>query len=114
VPVNCGCCGTAPAKDGKGDKDDEARYYGAAPATVVVHVPANAKLSFDKVATRSNAAVRKFVTPSLRTGKTYYYTLTAEMVQDGQKVTASKRVAVRAGRETQVSLEFPAASVAQR
>jgi uncharacterized protein (TIGR03000 family) len=78
----------------------------AAPATVVVMLPGEAKLSIDGAATTSTSTRRVFVTPSLEPGQAYHYTLTGELVRAGQTVTATKQVEVRAGQETQVSLDF--------
>jgi len=84
----------------------------SAPATIVVSVPAEAKLSVDDVATQSTSATRVFASPALERGKEYYYTLKAEITRDGKSVTATKRVAVHAGEESRVSLDFPEASLA--
>lgn len=81
------------------------------PATIVVSMPAEAKLLIDDAATTSTAAVRVFASPSLEPGKDFYYTLKGELVRDGQTVLTSQRVKVRAGEETRVQLEFPLTSV---
>ena len=87
----------------------------SAPATIVVSLPVEAKLTVDGVATQSTSATRVFATPALDRGNEYFYTLTAEIAQNGKPVTATKKIAVRAGEETRVSLEFPSAeTVAQR
>jgi uncharacterized protein (TIGR03000 family) len=83
-----------------------------APATLVVRVPADAALSINGVATRSAAATRTFVSPSLQPGKEFHYTLKAEAVRDGRKVAATQRVAVRAGERKEVVLAFGPAGVA--
>jgi uncharacterized protein (TIGR03000 family) len=75
----------------------------AAPATITVSVPADAKLFVDDAATTSVSETRTFTSPTLNTGKDYHYTLKAEIVRQGQKLTASERVTVRAGEETKVS-----------
>ena len=85
-----------------------------APATIVVRVPADAALSINGVATRSTAPTRTFVSPSLQPGKEFHYTLKAEAVRDGQKVAATRRVAVRAGERKEVVLEFGPAGAAGR
>src|SRR5262249_57978059 len=59
----------------------------AAPANVIVSLPAEAKLQIDGVQAKSTAAVRSFVTPALTPGQNFYYTLTAEMVRDGKTLT---------------------------
>ena len=86
-----------------------------APATIVVSLPAEAKLSVDGAATQATSTTRVFATPALDRGNEYFYTLTAEIARNGKTVTATKKIAVRAGEETRVSLEFPSAeTVAQR
>jgi uncharacterized protein (TIGR03000 family) len=85
-----------------------------APATIVVNLPAEAKLSVDDHVTTSTSATRVFTSPNLTPGQDFSYTLTGEIVRDGKPVVATKRISVRAGEETRVSLEFPVASVASR
>jgi len=74
------------------------------PATIVVSLPEGAKLSVDGVATKSTTAVRTFATPALPAGQSYYYTLTAEVVREGQTLTATEQVTVRAGETSTVTL----------
>jgi len=126
---NCGgyVCGGAPAyvapaaempapgkkqekKEEKKKDKEEANV--PSPATIVVTLPADAKLMIDDTATTSTSATRVFVSPSLNPGQEYHYQLTAELNRDGQKVTTTKQVAVRAGVETRVQIEFPLSSVA--
>jgi uncharacterized protein (TIGR03000 family) len=98
-------------KDGK-DKEEV-----NAPATLIVSVPADAKILIDGAATTSTSATRTFVTPELVPAKTFVYTLTAEVVRDGQKLTASEKVTVRAGEETRVNFaaeKFTATTVAAK
>lgn len=95
--------GKKPEKIKKPPEEKEANV--PAPATIVVSLPANAKLSIDDHATTSTSAVRSFVSPALEQGKSYIYTLKAEIDQDGKTVTLSKRVKVTAGAETRVSFE---------
>jgi uncharacterized protein (TIGR03000 family) len=73
-------------------------------ATIVVSLPEGAKLMVDGVATRSSAAVRTFTTPTLNAGQSFYYILTAEIVREGQKLTTTEQVTVRANETTNVSL----------
>jgi uncharacterized protein (TIGR03000 family) len=86
----------------------------AAPATIVVTLPADAKLTVDDSPTASTSSPRVLVSPTLEPGKEFHYTLKGEILRDGKTVTATQRIAVRAGEETRVNLEFPTASVAQR
>src|SRR5436853_31073 len=49
----------------------------AAPATIVVSLPADATLKVDGVATKATSDVRTFATPILPIGQSFHYTLTA-------------------------------------
>jgi uncharacterized protein (TIGR03000 family) len=75
-----------------------------APATIIVTVPAAAKVTIDGVATTSTSSRRVFVSPELSSEKEYHYTLQAEFEQEGKPVSVKKVVAVRGGRQTEVSL----------
>jgi uncharacterized protein (TIGR03000 family) len=85
----------------------------AAPATVIVSLPAETKLAIDGAPTTSTSERRVFISPSLEPGKTYHYTLTGELVREGRTMTSTKQVEVRAGEQTQVNLDF-SETVAQR
>lgn len=80
------------------------------PAKIRVTLPADATLTIDGQATKSTSANRWFVTPPLADGK-YAYTVKAEFVRDGMTITVEKQVWVRAGQETNVSLNVPAQAV---
>lgn len=75
-------------------------------ATIIVHLPADATLTIDGEATRSRSNLRTFITPSLEQGKTYTYTLRAEMNRDGRTQHVKKTVDVRAGQPTEVTMPF--------
>lgn len=123
---SCGCCGnvcdgcsTGTAVEEKKDKDDEEKMDDKegrlnAPAKLIVSIPAGAKLTINDAATKSTSARRVFVSPTLNAGKTYVYTLTAKIDVDGKTVTVSKKVDVRAGKTSTVSLNTEAAAVASR
>jgi uncharacterized protein (TIGR03000 family) len=83
-------------------------------ATLVVNLPADAKLLIDGQATSSETAHRVFETPALETGREFYYTLQAQVVRDGKTEVITQRVTVRAGEATEVRLEVPATAVAAR
>jgi uncharacterized protein (TIGR03000 family) len=85
-----------------------------AAATLLVRLPADARLTIDGDATVSTGAARRFASPPLPAGRTYYYTLTAEVLRDGRRLTVTDRVAVRAGQESAVELAPAAFSVAGR
>jgi uncharacterized protein (TIGR03000 family) len=86
----------------------------AAPATIVVSLPADATLRVEDYLTVSKTATRVFVSPALDAGKEFHYTLTGELQRDGKPVVSTKRITVRAGEETRVALEFPLAAVASK
>jgi uncharacterized protein (TIGR03000 family) len=86
----------------------------AAPATIVVTLPAEAKLTVDGNATQSTSDRRTFVTPALETGADFVYTLRAEVVQDGQVSIQTRDVTVRSGQTTEVSFTFASQGVASR
>jgi uncharacterized protein (TIGR03000 family) len=86
----------------------------AAPATLVVTLPADAKLTIDDASTTSTSSPRVFTSLDLPAGKDFYYTVRGDIIRNGQTITAQKRVRVRAGEETPVLLEFPTATVASK
>jgi uncharacterized protein (TIGR03000 family) len=102
-----------PVKE-SGEKKGEEMGQGPAPAIILVSLPADAQLTIDDYATTSTSASRRFVSPALKRGQDYHYTLTAKLTRDGKPVSTTKRIAVRAGEETRVSLEFPTATVAAK
>jgi uncharacterized protein (TIGR03000 family) len=77
---------------------------GPAPGTVSIALPADARLIFNGVAAQGTGDKRTYLTPVLNPGQDYQYVLTAEVVRDGQTVTATERVIVRAGTTTAVKL----------
>jgi len=104
--------GAEPEKIGK-PKAPKKETRGPAAATIIVSLPADAKLIVDDTATTSTSASRVLTPPELEPGQDYHYNLKAEVVLDGKTVTVAKQVAVRAGEQTSVSL-FPETSLAQR
>jgi uncharacterized protein (TIGR03000 family) len=88
--------------------------FGPAPATIIVHLPADARLKFDDTPTVSTYDRRVFTSPPLPPGKTFHYTLTAELQRDGKTINTSRTVEVRAGEDSEVYLEFPSPGVAGR
>ena len=79
------------------------------PATILVHLPADAKLTVDDHTTTATSATRQFITPPLERGRIFHYTLRAEFVRGSETILVRKKVPVRAGRETVVTLDFPRA-----
>jgi uncharacterized protein (TIGR03000 family) len=83
------------------------------PATVLVNLPADAKLTFNGWTSNNNSTTRRFRTPALEPGEEFAYTIRAELVRDGQTVVQNHRVVVRAGQETRVNIDFPAVLLSQ-
>jgi uncharacterized protein (TIGR03000 family) len=98
-------------RDGTRDRGDILPPPGGAraamPATLVVHLPEAARLKVDDTTTKSTSDRRVFTTPPLEPGKTFHYTLTADLERDGKSVHTSRTVEVHAGRTSEVYMEFP-------
>jgi uncharacterized protein (TIGR03000 family) len=104
-----------PEEEKKIDKSGESTSSLMAPATLVVSLPADATLIVDGVMTKATSAERSFITPNLVRGKEYFYRLQATWEADGKTVVINKRVVVRPGQETRISLgTAEAANVASR
>jgi uncharacterized protein (TIGR03000 family) len=95
-------------KDGKKAPTDEETSTG----TIQVSLPAEARLTVDGRLTTSTSSSRTLISPNLEPGYDYFYTLRAEIVRDGQTLTQTQRVAVRAGDQTRVSFDFSPSGVA--
>jgi len=74
-------------------------------ARLLVELPAEAKLYVDDQLMKSTSNKRRFNTPDLVPGQTYYYILRAELLRDGQKHVQTRQVLVHAGEEVRTS--FP-------
>lgn len=103
-----------PAGGNSGGGSEGEAMLSTGSATLVVSVPADAKLAVDGYVTSSTSTVRTLTSPALENGKDYVYTLTAEMARNGKTVTTSKQVTVRAGDQLNVTLDLPAEVVAQK
>lgn len=80
-------------------------------ATVIVKLPADAKLYADNRPLSLTGAERKFVSPELPTHQEFQYRFRAEYERDGEIVSVTKKVTVRAG--TTVTVEFVDLTAAQ-
>jgi uncharacterized protein (TIGR03000 family) len=87
---------------------------GPAPATLVVRLPADARLTVDGEPTRATGAVRRFASPPLAAGQRYHYELRAEVVRAGRTRSVRQRVVVQPGRESEVQLDLEGVSTARR
>jgi uncharacterized protein (TIGR03000 family) len=100
-------------KDGKKGKDGKGEEGAvSAPATILVNLPANAKLFVDGAATTSTSASRVLVTPALPADQQFTYNLKAETVINGQTVVQQQQVTVQGGQQTPVSFKFDTQGVA--
>lgn len=73
-------------------------------ATVVVKLPADARLYAETKPLALTGSERKFVSPELPAGQDFTYRFRAEYERDGETVSVTKKVAVRAGGT--VAIEF--------
>lgn len=78
-----------------------------APATVEVSLPPDAKLLIDSTPVAAEGSMRRLVSPPIDPGQDYTYLLTGTIMRDGKEQKVEKRINVRAGQTTRVTLEFP-------
>jgi uncharacterized protein (TIGR03000 family) len=71
-------------------------------ALVEVRVPRNAEVWFSGEKTNSTGREREFLTPELKDGKSYFYTIKARWTQNGQPVEQTRRVKVAPGAHVMV------------
>jgi uncharacterized protein (TIGR03000 family) len=86
---------------------DKKKVEAAAPARIIVHVPADAKLTVDGIECPLASDTRAFDTPKLQPGQQFYYTVQAEVVRDGKSVAETKRVIFEAGAKIDVEFRLP-------
>jgi uncharacterized protein (TIGR03000 family) len=98
---------TAPAMSGLRPAGAAAALASTGPgarAAVVVKLPADARLFADGRQLNLTGAERKFVSPELPTAQEFVYRFKAEYERDGETVSVTKKVPVRAG--STVTIEF--------
>jgi uncharacterized protein (TIGR03000 family) len=78
----------------------------AAPATIEMNLPAEAKVTIDDTITESTSGTRTFVSPPLEPGAEYNYNLKVEILRDGRPVIAQKQITVRAGEIAKVAVRL--------
>jgi uncharacterized protein (TIGR03000 family) len=80
-------------------------------ASLIVTLPADAKLFVDGHPMQTPAEKRVFQTPPLEPGQLYYYTLRAEVERDGKTITRTQRVIVQGGAVTRAAFsDLPSAA----
>jgi uncharacterized protein (TIGR03000 family) len=99
-------------KGGKGGSVEDPDLVNA--ATIEVTLPASAELKIDGNATTSTSSVRRFRSPTLEPGKTYFYTFQATYQLEGKPVTVSKKVTIQAGKHATVDLNQTASAVVSK
>jgi uncharacterized protein (TIGR03000 family) len=82
-------------------------------ATLVVSLPADAKLTVNDRDLGAAGSARTFVTPTLQAGR-YYYDFKISADRDGAATVASQRVFFTPGQTLNVALDFPTPTLAQR
>jgi uncharacterized protein (TIGR03000 family) len=80
-----------------------------APARIVAHLPEGAPLWLADTPTRQRGMVRHFITPPLKRGQNYGYAARVVWFEDGQWVSQTKELPVRAGMTTCLFLTRPSA-----
>jgi uncharacterized protein (TIGR03000 family) len=79
-------------------------------AVIEVLVRADAELSFFGQKTERQGAVRRFVTPPLVPGRSYYYDLQARWHENGREIALARSVVIHA--DERQTVDFLAADVA--
>jgi uncharacterized protein (TIGR03000 family) len=103
--------GKAPADEDEEDQEEEeaprpkVKVREAAPCTIKLSVPAQARVYVDGELTRSTSARRTFVTPPLAPGRTFSYKVKVEFERDGEKVAIKRTVKVSAGATAQLTVD---------
>jgi uncharacterized protein (TIGR03000 family) len=83
---------------------DQTSYYHS--ATLSVHVPADAKVFVNGLATKSTGAERRYVSSGLLDGYSYTYEVRAELVRDGRPVIETKVIKLQAGGNAAVNFDL--------
>ena len=72
-------------------------------ALLMIDLPADAKLFLNDKLTKGESARRYFLTPELKAGTTYSYTLRMEMMRNGAMTSATQMIYFRAGKAVHAS-----------
>jgi len=74
-------------------------------ASIVVRVPAGAKVYIDNNLMKSTATERVFKSPALEPGESYFYMVRAIVEKDGKEIEEVRKVSVRAGEKSLVAFD---------
>jgi uncharacterized protein (TIGR03000 family) len=102
--------GAVAPKNGK-KKDNNSNNQVKARATLIVKLPKDATLTINNKEFTTTSGKKVVKTRLLRRGKKYYYKVRATAERDGQPLQVERKVRVRAGKTTRVSLKFPEESL---
>jgi uncharacterized protein (TIGR03000 family) len=73
---------------------------------LTVRLPAEAKVFINDRPTTSTGSVRTYVSRELTPGESYTYQVRAELVRDGQTLTETRTIRLRAGEQQEVAFAF--------
>jgi uncharacterized protein (TIGR03000 family) len=82
-------------------------------ALLSVTVPEEARVYVNGHLTQTPGSVRRYVSSGLAGGHSYTYQVRAEVVRDGQPVSQTKTVRLRAGQAADLAFHLPADSVVE-
>lgn len=66
-------------------------------AKLIIDIPATAKLFIDDMPMNGADTTRKFTTPALEPGQTYFYSVRVEGTRNGEPINETRKVLVRGG-----------------
>jgi uncharacterized protein (TIGR03000 family) len=72
------------------------------PVVLTFVVPQNAEIWIEGTKTNSQGSVRQFVSPSLKSGQNYMYSIRVRLQRDGKDVDETRTLAVRGGDSVRV------------
>jgi uncharacterized protein (TIGR03000 family) len=76
----------------------------AAPATIIVNLPADAKLKVDgSLVSQQTTPQRYLQTPPIQPGQQFTYTLVAETTREGRPVSQTQTITVQPGQQLLVN-----------
>jgi uncharacterized protein (TIGR03000 family) len=98
-----------PAPADPGDLPEKQTSLDRNSALLTVTVPGQARVLVNGVATRSTGDLRRYVSRNLIPGFDYTYEVKAEVVVDGEPMTQTKTVQLRAGEKAKLAFDMQAA-----
>jgi uncharacterized protein (TIGR03000 family) len=89
----------------KENKNDAKETIDPTGAKLLIELPANAKLFIDDKPVKTALGVQLFDIPALEPDKDYFYMVRIEMMRDGQPLSQTRRILVRAGQVTRTEFK---------